>query len=526
MMLNRRHFIAGTAATTLVSRPALVRAASATTLRFVPVIDLAFTDPIYATAQVSRTHGFMVFDTLYGMNTKLEISPQMVEGHTVENDGKLWNLTLRDGLLWHDGEKVLARDCVASIRRWAKRDAAGDALMQATDELSAPDDRTIRFRLKAPFPYLPYALGKVSAPVCFMMPERLANTDPFKLIPEVVGSGPFRYKADERVPGARNVYTRFEGYKPREGTPDWTSGPKLVNFDRVEWTTMPDAATGTSAVQAGEQDWQEAMPHDLLPIVQRSKAVRTAVLDPLGFTCQMRVNHLLPPFDNPAIRRAMLGAIDQEAFMIAVAGDDPVFRYSPLGYFTPGTPMGSDIGLDVFRGPRDYDKVKRDLKAAGYAGEKVVLLVPADSLAQKPLGDIAADVMKQAGMNVEYTALDFGSVLKRRTNKGPADQGGWNAFVGNWQGMDWLNPLVHSTLRGDGAFPGWYVSPKMEGLRTQWMGVADVAEQVRISSEMQKLAFEEVPYYPIGQYKQPTLFRSDLTGMMNGTPVFWNVKRG
>jgi peptide/nickel transport system substrate-binding protein len=188
--------------------------------------------------------------------------------------------------------------------------------------------------------------------------------------------------------------------------------------------------------------------------------------------------------------------------------------------------MGSDIGLDVFRGPRDYDKVKRDLKAAGYAGEKVVLLVPADSLAQKPLGDIAADVMKQAGMNVEYTALDFGSVLKRRTNKGPAGQGGWNAFVGNWQGMDWLNPLVHSTLRGDGAFPGWYVSPKMEGLRTQWMGVADVAEQVRISSEMQKLAFEEVPYYPIGQYKQPTLFRSDLTGMMNGTPVFWNVKRG
>lgn len=525
-MLNRRQFIAGTAAAATLSRPALVRAAAGTTLRFVPVIDLAFIDPVYATAQVSRTHGYMVFDTLYGMNTKLEISPQMVEGHTIENDGKLWNLTLRDGLFWHDGENVLARDCVASIRRWAKRDAFGDALMQVTDELSAPDDKTIRFRLKAPFPYLPYALGKVSAPACFMMPERLANTDPFKLIPEAIGSGPFRYKPDERVPGARNVYERFERYKPREsGVADWTAGPKIVHFDRIEWTTMPDAATGTAAVQAGEQDWQEAMPHDLLPIVQQNRSVRTAVLDPLGFTCQMRVNHLLPPFDNPAIRRALLGAIDQEAFMMAVAGDDPAFRHTPLGYFTPGTPMASDIGLEVFKGPRDYDKVKRDLKAAGYAGEKVVLLVPADSLAQKPLGDVAAEVLKQAGMNVEYTALDFGSVLKRRVNKGPADQGGWNAFVGNWQGMDWLNPPGHTTLRGDGAFPGWYVSPKMESLRTQWMGTADLAEQRRISSDMQRLSFEEVPYYPIGQYKQPTVYRSDLAGMMNGTVVFWNIKR-
>jgi peptide/nickel transport system substrate-binding protein len=525
-MLNRRHFVAGAAAVSL-ARPSLVRAAPASTLRFVPVIDLAFPDPVYATAQVSRTHGFMVFDTLYGMNANLEVSPQMVEGHVVENDGKLWNLTLREGLRWHDGEKVTARDCVASIRRWAKRDAAGDTLMQVTQELSAPDDRTIRFRLKEAFTYLPYALGKVSAPVCFMMPERLANTDPFKVIPEVIGSGPFRYKANERIPGARNVYERFEGYRPREsGTPDWTSGPKIVNFDRVEWTTMPDAATGTSAVQSGEQDWQEAMPHDLLPIVTGNKALRTQVLDPLGFTCQMRVNHLQPPFDNPAVRRALLGAIDQEAFMMAVAGGDPAYRHAPLGYFTPDTPMASESGLDVFRGQRDYDKVKRDLKAAGYKGEKVVLLVPADSLAQKPLGDVASEIMKLAGMNVDYTALDFGSVLKRRVNKGPITEGGWNAFVGNWQGIDWLNPLVHSTLRGDAVFPGWVSSAKVEALRTQWLAASDDAERKRICDEIQRTAFDEVPYYPIGQYRQPTLFRADLSGMMRGTPVFWNLKRG
>lgn len=524
-MLTRRHFVAVSAAASL-SRPSIVRAASQTTLRFVPVIDLAFPDPIYSSAQVSRNHGYMVFDTLYGMNTKLEVSPQMAEGHAVDDGGLLWTIALRDGLRFHDGDKVLARDCVASIRRWARRDAFGDALMQATDELSAPDDRTIRFRLKRPFPYLTYALAKPAVPACFIMPARLAETDPYQIIPEVIGSGPFKFKADERVPGARNVYERFADYKPREsGVTEWTAGPKIVHFDRVEWTTMPDAATGTSAVQTGEQDWQETMPHDLLPVVRQNRSVKTAILDPRGYTCLLRVNHLIPPFNNPAIRQALLGAIDQEAFMIAVAGDDPQYRHSPLGFFCPGTPMASESGLDVFRGERDYDRVKRDLKAAGYSGEKVVLLVPADSLAQKPLGDVAADVMKQAGLNVDYTALDFGSVLKRRMNKGAVDQGGWNAFVGNFQGIDWLTPAGHLPLRGDGSYAGWSTSSRTESLRSKWLESQDLAEQQRLAADIQRVAFEDVPYYPIGQYLQPTLYRSSLSGILNGTAVFWNVRR-
>ncbi|MFC0406811.1 ABC transporter substrate-binding protein [Roseomonas elaeocarpi] len=523
-MLRRTLFKAAAAAP-MLALPGLARAASDTTLRFVPVIDLAFTDPIFSTAQVSRNHGFMVFDTLYGVNTKLEASPQMVEGHTVEADGKLWNLRLRDGLLWHDGERVLARDCVASIRRWAKRDAFGAALMEATDDLSAPDDRTIRFRLKRPFPLLPDALGKAAVQACFMMPERLASTDPFKQIPEVVGSGPFRFKADERVPGARNVYERFDRYRPRaSGVADWTAGPKVVHYDRVEWTTMPDAATGTSAVQAGEQDWQETTPHDLLPLLKSDPNIRVTVLDPRGYDCLLQVNHLQAPFNNPAIRRALWGAIDQDAFMSAVAGEDPAYRQTPAGYFCPGTPMASEVGLEVLKGPRDPAKVKEALKAAGYAGEKVVLLVPADSLAQKPLGDVAAGMLREVGMNVEYVALDFASVLQRRAKKGPVEEGGWSAVAANWQGIDWLNPAAHIPLRGDGTYPGWYKSDRVTALRDGWLQAPTLAEQQRICREIQQVAVEEVPFYPVGVYRQPSAHRSSITGVLNGTAVFWNVR--
>jgi peptide/nickel transport system substrate-binding protein len=525
MSISRRSLLRAAAAAPLLSMPGIVRAEAQTTLRFIPVIDLAFVDPIFSTAQVSRNHGFMVYDTLYGMNAALEVSPQMLSGHAVSNDGKQWDLTLRDGLVWHDGEKVLARDCVASIRRWAGRDGFGAELMAATDELSAPDDRTIRFKLKRPFPLLPQALGKAAVQPAFMMPERLASQDPMKALSEVVGSGPYRFLKDERVQGVRNVYARFERYQPREGgKPDWTAGPKIVHYDRVVWTTIPDAGTAAAALRTDEQDWQETTPHDLLPILKAEEDITTRVLDPRGYTCMMRVNHLQPPFDNPAIRRALLGAIDQASFMTAVAGSDPAYQTSPIGFFAPDTPMASDVGLDVFRGSRDMEKVKIALRAAGYNGEKVVLLVPANSAAQKPLGDVAADMLRRAGMNVQYTALDFAAVLQRQLKKDPVEQGGWSAAVGNWQGIDWLNPAGNTNLRGEGAVAGWYKSDKMGSLRSQWLAASGLAEQQRICRDIQTLAFEEIPYYPIGQYKQPTAYRNSITGILDGTAVFWNVR--
>jgi peptide/nickel transport system substrate-binding protein len=525
MSISRRSLLRAAAALPALSLPGVLRAEAQTTLRFIPVIDLAFLDPIFSTAQVSRNHGFMVYDTLYGMNAALEVSPQMVSGHVVSNDDRQWDLTLRDGLVWHDGERVLARDCVSSIKRWASRDGFGAELFAATNELSAPDDRTIRFRLRRPFPLLPQALGKAAVQPAFMMPERLASQDAMKPLTEVIGSGPFRFVADERVQGSRNVYARFERYQPRtEGKPDWTAGPKIVHYERVVWSTMPDAGTAVAALRTDEQDWQETTPHDLLPILGGEEDIATRVLDPRGYTCMMRVNHLQPPFDNPAIRRALLGAIDQASFMTAVAGSDPAYQFSPVGFFAPGTPMASDVGLDVFRGPRDMAKVKADLKAAGYNGEKVVLLVPANSAAQKPLGEVAADTLRRAGMNVEYTALDFAAVLQRQLKKDPIGQGGWSAAVGNWQGIDWLNPAGNTNLRGEGNVAGWYKSEKMGVLRGQWLAAPTLAEQQRICREIQALAFEEIPYYPIGQYKQPTAYRKSITGILDGTAVFWNVR--
>ncbi|MBR0656905.1 ABC transporter substrate-binding protein [Plastoroseomonas arctica] len=525
--MQRRTLMTAAAAT--LAAPRALRAQSATTLRFTPQQDLVTLDPVTTTAYVSRNHGYMVFDTLYGMDGAFQATPQMVDGHTIEDDGKLWNLTLRDGLRWHDGERVLARDCVASIRRWAKRDPFGTTLMEFTDELSAPDDKTIRFRLKRPFPLLPIALGKASVPVCAMMPERLADTDPFRQVPEMIGSGPFRFKEDERVPGARVVYTKFETYVPRrDGTPSWTSGPKVVHFDRVEWTIMPDSATATNALIAGEQDWQEYAYHDLLAPLRRARNVRVQVMDPTGFVGMVRMNHLTPPFNNPELRRALWGAIDQTAIMQALVGPAETSLYHvPLGFFGPGTPMASEVGLEPLRGPRDYDRVKAAVRASGYRGEPVLLMVASTSQPISQMGAVVEDQFKKAGLNVEVYSVEFNAMLQRRNRRGTVAEGGWSAFVTNWVGTDWLNPAGHIALRGNGdnGYGGWATMPRVEELRDAWFAAPDLAAQQAICRDIQVEAMREVPYYPLGQYLQPTAFRSNITGIVEGFSTFWNVRR-
>ncbi len=522
--MDRRGFLAGSAAA--LAAPAVARAAGPRVLRFIPQADLTVLDPVWTTAYVTRNHGFAVFDTLYGVDSQFRPSPQMVAGAVRSANDMEWRLGLRPGLTFHDGAAVLARDCVASIKRWGVRDAFGQALMAATDDLSAPNDQTILFRLKRPFPLLPDALGKCGSNMCPIMPERLALTDPFTQVTEMVGSGPFRFVAAERVVGSRVVYERFDGYVPMPtGKPSWTSGPKVTDFDRIEWQVIPDPATAAAALQAGEVDWWEAPLPDLLPMLRRTQGVSVVNPNPTGQIPVLRMNQLHPPFDNPAIRRALLSAADQMDFLTAVVGEDPALKHVPAGFFTPGTAMASDAGMDALHAKPDVPAAAQAIRDAGYRGEPVVLLAPTDLPILKALADVGADLMQRVGLKVDYQAMDWGSVVQRRANKAPPGAGGWSVFHTFWDGTDMLTPATNVMLRGNGAAaaPGWPNSPAIEALRDQWLA-ADESEQKRLAAEMQAQAFVDVPYVPLGQDFTTTAYRG-VTGVLDGFAMFWGVRK-
>ncbi len=524
--MRRRTFLGGmlgaTAAT--LARPSLAQPAKV--LKFVPEADVAVVDPIWTTATVTRNHGYLVFDTLYGQDAQYNFQPQMVAGHTIEDDGKLWRLTLRDGLRFHDGEPVRAQDVVPSIRRFAARDAFGRALMEATDELAAESDRVVRFRLKRPFPLLPAALGKTGTSMPCIMPERLAKTDPNTQVTEMVGSGPFRFKADERIAGALTVYEKFAGYVPRpDGPASFTAGPKHVFCDRVEWRIMPDPSTAANALGAGEVDWWQNPTPDLLGLLRRKSGLKLEVLDPAGGIGCLRFNHLLPPFDNPAIRRALLGAIDQAEFMTAVAGDERALWKDHVGVFSPDTPLATRDGTEKLVGKRDFDAVKRDLAAAGYKGERIVMLDPTDYPSTHALALVAADAFQKSGMNVDVVSMDWGTLVQRRSSKQPIEKGGWNVFFTYLNGTNNFDPASQLGIRGNGdqAWFGWPKSPQLEELRQKWFSAPDIAAQQAICAEIQRQFFVDVPYLPLGAYYETTAYRG-LTGMRSGFAQFYDVR--
>ncbi len=525
-MIRRRALLAGSAAA--LAAPAVVRAASATTLKFIPEGDVAVLDPVWTTATVSRNHGYLVFDTLYGQDDGYAMQPQMVAGHTVEQDGLLWRITLREGLLFHDGTPVRAQDVVPSVRRFAARDAFGQALMDATDELSAVSDRVVQFRLKRPFPLLPNALGKSGTPMPCIMPERLALTDPFKQVTEMVGSGPYRFVAGEHVSGSAVVYRRFAGYVPRaDGPAQLTAGPKAAHFERIEWHVIPDAATATAAMTAGEMDWWQSPTPDVLGPLRSSGRLTLETQDSAGGIAILRFNALFPPFDNPAIRRAVLGAINQDEFMEAAVGEDRSLWKDGVGVFSPGTPLASDAGIQVLSGKRDLARVKAALQEAGYRGERVVLLNASDYPQTSALALVAADLFGRLGMNVDLQTSDWGTVVQRRASRQPPDKGGWNVFFTYLNGTNNLDPASQLGIRGNGdqAWFGWPRAPKLEALRAAWFAAPDMAAQRAVCERIQEQFWQDVPYVPLGVFYQPTAYDKGLKGVRSGFPQFYDVMR-
>ncbi len=525
--MRRRGLLqAGAAGIASLGLPNIARAQAARVLTFIPQSDLAITDPVWTTADVTRNHAYMVYDTLYGLDDTYAAQPQMVAGHVISADGKQWDLTLRPGLMFHDGTKVLARDAVASIVRWGKRDGFGGRLMALTDELSAPDDMTIRFRLKAPFALLPEALATPTS-MCCVVPERLAKTDPNVQMPEVVGSGPFRFVAGERVSGAKLVYSKFDGYQPRQEPTSFTAGGKPVYFDRVVWTVSPEPATSAAALTSGEVDWWENPALDLVPSLKRNAGLVVTVKDPAGEIGCLRFNSLYPPFDNPAIRALVVSAIDQKSFMEAVSGAVPELIKTGVGLFAPGTIYATDVGLGTMKGPGDPAKMKQALADAGYKGEKVVVLGAADFPTIAAIAEVGADMMSKMGLNVDYQAMDWGSVVQRRASKEPPAKGGWNVFFTFLGGTGNILPAADIAIRANGpaAWFGWPSIPKQQDLLQAWFDAPDLATQQKDVVALQTDFFQNPSWGPLGMYFVPTAFKKTLAGIPDGFPLFYGVKR-
>ena len=522
LLLPRRGFVAGLPVSlAALAVPRSERAEPGGTLTFVPVADLTVLDPFFALPDVTAEHSNLIYDTLWAMDDTFTPQLQMLDRAVTEDGGRRWVLTLRDGLHFHDGQPVRADDVVASIRKWAARDVLGMRLISLTEALEPTSDKVVVFRLKQPFPLLPTALSKPAAFAAYILPRRIAEVAGAGKSFEPIGSGPYRYVAAERLIGSRVVYARFEHYKPRPEPISYFAGGKIAAFDRVVWNIIPDPAIAVASLQQGETDWVSDVSPDIAPLLRKSPNVVVQVQDFIGGDLIMRFNALWPPFDNPAIRRAVLPAINQADFMTAIAGDDTSLWRDHVGVFSVGKPMSTDAGVDVMAG--DVNKSRQLLKAAGYAGERIVVMSASDYPSLSAAAEVGADLLKRIGFNVDLQAFDYGSMMQRRENRSKPSEGGWNVFFAWFSGYNRYTPAAHLGLSS--AFPGWPKIDEIETLRDKWTNATDVAAQKDIARQIQLLVWRDVPFIPLGEYFPLTAFQKDLAGVQKGLPQFFNVRR-
>ncbi|MGE4046948.1 MAG: ABC transporter substrate-binding protein, partial [Acetobacteraceae bacterium] len=509
------------------TRFAIAQNTRASTLRLVPHANLTLLDPHFTTALVTTNHGWAIYDTLFGVNDRMEVQPQMAAGWSTEDDGRTVLITLRDGLKFHNGEPVRAQDCAQSLKRWAAREALGQMASKFIDEWGVKDDRTIRISLKRPLPALIPLMSSGGAIVPFIMPESIARTDPFKAITETIGSGPYRFVASEFVAGSRVVYVRNPDYLPRQDKAERTAGGKVAHFDRVEWHVIPDASTAAAALQAGEVDWYEQVQPDLVALLRNNSNLRIGFANPSGYNGILRFNHLHPPFNDVRMRRAILTAVDQNDYMAAVTADDATSYRTCKALLPCGTPDGREIGANLM--PANLDRARAMLKEAGYNNERVVIISPSDFPTIGPFGEVTYDLLRRLGMNVEIVQTDWGTVTQRRNSREPVDKGGWS-ILHTWGSTTAIGtPIGQFFIRGVGAkgWAGWFKDDVIEDLTEQWLLAPDAGERARIADALQRQAFDALPSIPLGQFQIRSAHSKALSGIIEATGVYpWNVRRG
>ena len=502
--------------------------AQTTVLRIVPHSNLAILDPIWTTAYMSRNHGYMIYDTLFGTDENGKVKPQMVDSWTESKDNRLWTFKLRKGLEFHDGKPVTGDDVIASLQRWAKRDAMGGALFTFVQHMDSPEPDTFRLFLGEACGFVLEALGKPSSNVPFIMPKRVAETDAFKQIEEHIGSGPYVFRKDEFKPGDKAVYVKNTKYVPRSEPPSGTSGGKQVYIERVEWNlALRDAQAQVNALQKGEVDIVEALGFDQYATVKADANLQLPKHAIYRLQYIARFNHLHKPFDNAKVRRAALAAFAQEPFLRAQVGVKDLYQPCP-SMFICGTPYGSTAGSEI-QAKSNLKKAQELLKASGYDGTPIVLMKPTDVAAIQKLPDVAAQLLRQAGFKVDLQAMDWQTLVGRRAKKDAPDKGGWHMFFTAWQTFDVWNPIANPMMdtRGDkSGWFGWASDDKMVDLRSQFMRATDEGAKKKLAEQLHARAFEVATHAPLGEFFQPMAARKGVSGFFvtNGN-LYWNLKK-
>jgi len=499
-----------------------------TVLRIAPGSDGSSFDPMGPAATQTYIQGLVVYDTLFAPDEDLNVRPQMVGAENISADHLTYRLTLRPGLLFHDGGKVTASDVAASLKRWMGLDIVGRTMAADTASIDAVDTDTVVLVMKRPFP-VEQALANSGSGLPVIMREKEALAGRFTAQTEIIGSGPFRFVPSAYKPGDHIIYERFSGYVPRTEPANGLAGGKIAKVDMLDFHFIPDAATKSAALTTGEVDIVDQLPFDQADVLVNSKDVVVFVSSRIFNPFFLRPNSLYPPFDNARARQALALAVSQADYM-AVSFVRPEWGKPCHSFFVCGSPNGITDGSEPYAKP-DIARAKQLLAESGYKGEPVTLVTSHETLFIGMAADYATEALKKIGLNIQEENSDYGTFMTRRNNKAKPSEGGWNLFITSVSGSGLYTPISNSiadTTCGGKNFAGWACDEEAAALRDAYIHEGDPAKQREILVKLSRRLWEVMPTVVLGQRANLYGLRKNISGFVRSPSLvtpFWNIEK-
>ena len=449
--------------------------------------DIVQIDPLFSTAYPARDMAYLIWDTLFSMDGDLVPQPQMVGDYSISDDKLVYEFTLRDAQVFHDGAPVTSVDVIASINRWFKKDSLGGEIQKRLASLEAINENSFRITLTEPFGQVLNGLGRMTAYPLFI--------------------------------------EKNDAYVPRTEAADNLAGGKTPGVDRIERIVFPDNVSAANALIAGEIDYMSAAPTEFFSLMADAGIV-TKQLPLPGASVQIVLNHTIPPFDNIKIRQAFQYAINQTEILTALYGDADVWQTCPA-IFMCGSPYETDVNSERYMN-QDFNKARALLEEAGYDGTEVAYMHPTNGRLWNEGGTVIIAALREAGFNVRDDVMESSTLFSRRNNKGPVSEGGWNAFHTAFNGDAMQDPLTNPYVTGacEDAFVGWPCDDQLQANWQEFLAASSAEERKAASVKIQDRANEIVTFITGGQFGYTSAWSPKVSGVVEGNVlVYWNITK-
>ena len=465
-------------------------------------------DPMTSTADLVGTIMQHVYEPLYTFDANWHIAPMLAEGMpSVSKDGLTYGITLRKGVMLHNGRELRADDVVASLNRWMELSPRGKAVAKSVASLSAKGNYQVELVLSTPYAPLLAQLALPSGMAAIMAKESIAPQ-----LKDFIGTGPYQFK--ERKPDQYTVLVRHEGYSARKEAPNGYAGRREALLDELRFVPVPNANTRVEGALSGQFQYADALPVDAAGRIEKGGAsVVPIVTQNFGFP-YIVFNTKEGVLNSQAMRRAVQTATGQGEMLAAAFGDNRFYVVEP-NFFPKGTPYFSLAGADRYN-ERNPNQAKDMATKAGYNGQPIRIMASRQYEFHYNMALVMAEQLKKAGFKTELQVVDWATLVQRRN-----DSKLWDVYFTH-SGL-FPEPMLSPPQLGDGA-PGWWDTPSKKTVLQAFNEETQVTKRAALWGAVQQTIYDEVPFIEVGKFNSLSARSAKLDGYSPAIwPFFWNT---